>query len=79
MESSEIMFMATNRDTISLIYTTGPVTLKKRKNARNQSTDNIYVSRVTVNGKKIENNTLTHKELTGGGEIIFEMASTLPK
>ena len=47
--------------------------------ARNQSTDNIYVSRVTVNGKKIENNTLTHKELTSGGEIIFEMASTLPK
>ena len=44
--------------------------------ARNQSTDNIYVSSVTVNGKKIENNTLTHKELTSGGEIIFEMGAT---
>ncbi|MBT7653370.1 MAG: glycoside hydrolase family 92 protein [Flavobacteriales bacterium] len=46
--------------------------------ARNQSRDNIYVSSVTVNGRKIENNTLTHKELTSGGEIIFEMAATAP-
>ena len=47
--------------------------------ARNQNRDNIYVSSVTVNGRKIENNTLTHKELTGGGEIIFEMTSTFSK
>ncbi len=46
--------------------------------ARNQSTENIYVSSVTVNGEKVENNTLTHKELTSGGEIIFEMAPTAP-
>jgi predicted alpha-1,2-mannosidase len=46
--------------------------------ARNQSRENIYVSSVTVNGRKIENNTLTHKELTSGGEIIFEMAATAP-
>ena len=47
--------------------------------ARNQSTKNIYVSSVSVNGKKVENNTLTHKELTSGGEIIFEMAPSAPK
>ena len=47
--------------------------------ARNQSTKNIYVLSVTVNGKKVENNTLTHKELTSGGEIIFEMAPSAPK
>jgi len=46
--------------------------------ARNQSTENIYVSSVTVNGENVENNTLTHKELTSGGEIIFEMAATAP-
>jgi len=46
--------------------------------ARNQSTENIYVLSVTVNGEKVENNTLTHKELTSGGEIIFEMSPTAP-
>jgi predicted alpha-1,2-mannosidase len=46
--------------------------------ARNQSTENIYVSSVTVNGEKVENNTLTHKELTSCGEIIFEMAPKAP-
>jgi predicted alpha-1,2-mannosidase len=47
--------------------------------ARNQSTKNIYVSSVSVNGEKVKNNTLTHKELTSGGEIIFEMAPSAPK
>ena len=41
--------------------------------ARNQSTENIYVTSVSVNGKILQNSTLTHKELVSGGEIIFEM------
>jgi putative alpha-1,2-mannosidase len=41
--------------------------------ARNQSSENIYVTSVSVNGKTLQNSTLTHEELVSGGEIIFEM------
>jgi predicted alpha-1,2-mannosidase len=41
--------------------------------ARNQSEENIYVTSVTVNGEKLQNNMLTHEDLVSGGEIIFEM------
>ena len=41
--------------------------------ARNQSTENIYVTSVSVNGKMLQNSMLTHEELVSGGEIIFEM------
>jgi predicted alpha-1,2-mannosidase len=44
--------------------------------ARNQSTENIYVTSVSVNGRLIQNNTLTHTDLISGGEIIFEMGAT---
>jgi predicted alpha-1,2-mannosidase len=47
--------------------------------ARNQSTENIYVSSVTIDGTTLQNNTLTHEDLVSGGEIIFEMAPTSPK
>ena len=41
--------------------------------ARNQNSENIYVTSVSVNGEKLQNNMLTHEELTSGGEIVFEM------
>lgn len=43
--------------------------------AINQSKDNVYVQRVSVNGKLIEGNLLTHQDIMNGGEIIFEMSS----
>ena len=44
--------------------------------AENQSVENVYVKRVTLNGKELENNTITHKEIMGGGELIFEMSNS---
>ena len=44
--------------------------------ANNQSTENVFVKSVSVNGKKIEGNTITHHEIINGGEIVFEMSNT---
>ncbi len=44
--------------------------------AENQSVENVYVKRVTLNGKELGNNTITHKEIMGGGELIFEMSNS---
>ena len=41
--------------------------------ARFQSSENIYVTSVSVNGEKLQNNMLTHEKLVSGGEIVFEM------
>jgi putative alpha-1,2-mannosidase len=41
--------------------------------AVNQSSENIHVTKVTVNGINIRRNYLTHKELMDGGKIIFVM------
>ncbi len=45
--------------------------------ANNQSPENIYVSKVSINGNTIKNNLLSHQDIMSGGEIIFEM-SNLP-
>ena len=42
--------------------------------AENQSLESVYVKSVSVNGRKIENNFLTHKDIMNGGEIVFEMS-----
>ena len=41
--------------------------------ATNQSTENIYVESVSINGKIIEGTQLSHNDISNGGEIIFEM------
>jgi predicted alpha-1,2-mannosidase len=41
--------------------------------AENQSKENIYVKSVSVNGKIINDNLLSHNDITNGGEIVFEM------
>ncbi len=43
--------------------------------ANNQSKDNVYVQRVSVNGKVLENNLLSHQDIINGGEIVFEMSN----
>lgn len=40
----------------------------------NQSDENIYVEKVTFNGKKLEDIYITHDELIKGGEIVFTMS-----
>lgn len=41
--------------------------------AENQSTENVFVKEVTLNGKQIKNFTLLHNELENGGELKFVM------
>jgi predicted alpha-1,2-mannosidase len=43
--------------------------------AKNQSAKNIYVQRVSIDGKKLNRNYLTHDEITKSKEIVFEMSS----
>ena len=42
--------------------------------AKNQNDKNVYVSSVTLNGEKLEGCYITHSQLTGGGELVFEMS-----
>ena len=47
--------------------------------AKNQSKENIYVDKVIVNGMNLEGNLLSHNDISGGGEIVFEMSNTPKK
>ena len=42
---------------------------------KNQSDRNIYVKKVTVNGKIIKNHILNYEEIKNGGKILFEMSN----
>ncbi len=44
-------------------------------NAVNQSKTNVYVSKVTLNGKEITDFMIDHNDLMAGGELVFTMAS----
>ncbi|WP_347923028.1 GH92 family glycosyl hydrolase [Pontimicrobium sp. SW4] len=43
--------------------------------ANNQSKDNVYVQSVSINGKALKDNLLSHLDIMNGGEIIFEMSN----
>jgi predicted alpha-1,2-mannosidase len=47
--------------------------------ASNQSDKNVYVSKVTLNGKALDKNVITHGEIMGGGKLVFEMSATPKK
>lgn len=42
----------------------------------NQSEENVYVEKIELNGKKLEDNTLFHKEISRGGTLTFYMSNT---
>lgn len=44
--------------------------------ANNQNKDNIYVNRVSINGKVLESTQLAHQDIMNGGDIVFEMSNT---
>ena len=44
--------------------------------ARNQSDKNVYVSKVTVNGRELNRDFLTFQDIANGGRIVFEMSPT---
>ena len=41
--------------------------------AKDQSEKNVYVSRATLNGKRIDRRYITHAELINGGVLLFQM------
>jgi len=41
----------------------------------NQSSENVYVSKVTINGKEINGHSFNHNLIAYGGEIVFTMAN----
>ncbi|WP_303922914.1 GH92 family glycosyl hydrolase [Draconibacterium sediminis] len=43
--------------------------------AKNQSEENVYVSKVTLNGTEIEGTKISHFDLIKGGELVFEMSN----
>lgn len=43
--------------------------------ANNQSKDNVYVKSISINGKIIEDTSLSHQDIMNGGKIIFEMSN----
>ncbi len=43
--------------------------------AVNNSAENIYISKTKFNTKPVENFTISHNDIIGGGELILEMAS----
>ncbi len=47
--------------------------------AKNQSDKNVYVQKVTLNGKVLDRNYITWLEIMGGGELVFYMSDKHPK
>ena len=41
--------------------------------ARGQSPENLYVKRVSLNGRELKGTTLAHGDIANGGELVFEM------
>jgi putative alpha-1,2-mannosidase len=42
--------------------------------ARNQSEQNIYVSRVTLNGRDLGRRYITYQDIAAGGSLVFYMS-----
>jgi predicted alpha-1,2-mannosidase len=45
----------------------------------NQGDENVYVTRITLNGKQLDRHYLTHKEIMNGGTLTFYMSNTPDK
>lgn len=44
-------------------------------NTTNQSKKNVYVQTLRLNGQEVKGNTLLHKDVVNGGELLFEMGA----
>ncbi|SEH07577.1 Glycosyl hydrolase family 92 [Candidatus Venteria ishoeyi] len=42
---------------------------------KNQSQENVYISKIILNGKELKRNYILHSEIVRGGEIIFNMTN----
>jgi predicted alpha-1,2-mannosidase len=43
--------------------------------AKNQNEKNVYVKRISINGKPLKGTLLNHQDIMNGGELIFEMSN----
>jgi predicted alpha-1,2-mannosidase len=43
--------------------------------AKNQSDKNVYVKKVLLNGKPIDNHTINHNDIINGGKLVFYMSA----
>jgi putative alpha-1,2-mannosidase len=43
--------------------------------AINQSSDNVYVKKVELNGQKLDRLYITHQEIMNGGKLVFYMTN----
>jgi predicted alpha-1,2-mannosidase len=43
--------------------------------AKNQSDKNVYVKKVLLNGKRIDNHTINHNDIINGGKLVFYMSA----
>lgn len=46
-----------------------------RIEVRNNSAENIYIQRVTLNGKEYKLNFITHSDIMQGGKLVFDMGN----
>ncbi len=46
-----------------------------RITAKNQSAKNVFVSKIELNGQKLNKNYITHKEIMDGGELVYYMSA----
>jgi putative alpha-1,2-mannosidase len=37
----------------------------------NQSEENVYIMKITLNGKPLDRHYIRHQEITDGGELVF--------
>jgi len=44
-------------------------------NTKNQSKDNVYIQKVTINGIKIHQATFNHSDISNGGTITYYLGS----
>lgn len=61
----------------AVVYLDNGNTLKIK--AKNQSEENVFVNMIYINGKLLENNTISHDDIINGGEIVFEMGKNPTK
>lgn len=70
--SDEYQFGSPNIKSAKINLENGKTLMIKTEN---QSEENIYVSKIVVNGKEMKNHLLKHADIANGGEIVFKMSS----
>lgn len=46
-----------------------------RISTRHQSPENVYVRKITLNGKSLDRHTLRHEEIIKGGDLVYYLSA----